>query len=775
MKGNRKTGLAVAALCERRSCVVGGHRPPLQSIGLLFAALALAASAVAQPRPYIGYTYPAGGQQATTVQVKLGGQALDDVNGVLITGDGVTGRIVEYYRKLGPQEIQVLNEQLRELKRAAAPAAKPLAPKTALDEAAKMSAATAQLSSAGAAQDNSTQSRIAKIEYRVREWVQVPACASISGIAMAEITISPEAAPGPRELRLMTPRGISNPLVFHVGQLNEYSRKPMRTANIQILGKEVLALRKRPPEEAEVRIDLPCTVNGQIASGEVNRYRFTGRKGERLVLSTQARQLIPFIADAVPGWFQPVLALYDAQGRELAYADDDRFKPDPVILYQLPEDGEYVFAIQDSIFRGREDFVYRITAGELPFVTSIFPLGGPVDGALPPNIAGWNLGGAGIGWSYDSAARLPLASAHWMGCESNRVPFALGRLPEEMEREPNNTVANAQAVTLPLIVNGRIERTGDTDVFAFTGKANDRIVAEVQARRLDSPLDSVIKLTDAAGKVLAVSDDHEDLGAGVNTHHADSVFLAQLPADGTYFVHLGDTAHQGGPEYGYRLRISAPQPDFELRVVPSSISLAVNTTAAVTVYAVRKEGFTGPIKLALDQAPYGYSANPVTLAPNQTSIRFSFKAAPSAPKESVKLSIVGTAKAGEQMLVHEAAPAEDRMQAFLWRHLVPAAELRVLAFDPRVPIPPKRVPRPRAPALVPAAAMVAAVAVATPAPNSLPAVSPAPSVVPATAPKPKFTKQQIVGRLRMLKLLYEEGLLTDDFYDGKVAECDTPQ
>ena len=33
--------------------------------------------------------------------------------------------------------------------------------------------------------------------------------------------------------------------------------------------------------------------------------------------------------------------------------------------------------INDAIYRGREDFVYRITIGELPFVTSIFPLGGP--------------------------------------------------------------------------------------------------------------------------------------------------------------------------------------------------------------------------------------------------------------------------------------------------------------------------------------------------------------------------------------------------------------
>ena len=55
-------------------------------------------------------------------------------------------------------------------------------------------------------------------------------------------------------------------------------------------------------------------------------------------------------------------------------------------------------------------------------------------------------------------------------------------------------------------------------------------------------------------------------GPRLNTHQADSYFMARLPADGTYYVHIGDTARQGGEEYGYRLRLSAPQPDFELRV-----------------------------------------------------------------------------------------------------------------------------------------------------------------------------------------------------------------
>ncbi len=162
---------------------------------------------------------------------------------------------------------------------------------------------------------------------------------------------------------------------------------------------------------------------------------------------------------------------------------------------------------------------------------------------------------------------------------SNRVPFAVDTLPECLEQEPNNQPESAQPVTLPVIVNGRIDQPGDWDVFRFEGRAGEEIVAEVYARRLDSPLDSVLKLTDATGRQLAFNDDHEDKGAGLNTHHADSWLRATLPANGTYYLHLGDTQHKGGAEYAYRLRISPPRPDFELRVVPSSINVRPGGTA----------------------------------------------------------------------------------------------------------------------------------------------------------------------------------------------------
>ena len=207
--------------------------------------LAIVTPAVAQVRPYIGYVYPAGGQQGTTFQIRLGGQGLDDVKAVLVTGSGVSARIVEYCRRLNNQEVQLLNEQLRELKRATNSAKTSVPPR----------------------QDETTLALIARIEKRTREFVQTPACAAISTLTIVEVSVAPDAEPGEREIRLATLRGVSNPLAFHIGQVPEFSRKPMLTATIQVLGKEAQSLRKRPTDEVEARITVPCTVNGQIASG----------------------------------------------------------------------------------------------------------------------------------------------------------------------------------------------------------------------------------------------------------------------------------------------------------------------------------------------------------------------------------------------------------------------------------------------------------------------------------------------------------------------------
>ncbi len=698
----------------------------------------LAIPAYSQARPYIGYVYPAGGRQGSVFQVRMGGQNMDDVTSVLVSGTGVTVKIRDYYWRQSNQEQQLLNEQLQILKPAAPPARAGATPPAPPPPADKSEA------------DPAIASIIDKIQRRSAEYVQTPASASIAALLFLEVSVAPDAEPGEREIRVVTARGVSNPLPFHIGKLPEYSRKPMRTAAVQVLGKEAQSLRKRPAEEAEDRVELPAVLNGQIASGEVNQYRFTARKGQRLLFATEARQLIPYIADAVPGWFQPVLVLSDAQGKEVAYDDDFRFKPDPTIFYQAPADGEYVLTIRDSLYRGREDFVYRITAGELPFVTSVFPLGGRVGKATAVQLQGWNLESARVKQPARREPGVYTVSATRAGVASNSLPFAVDTLPEITDRESNNDAKHAQKIKLPVVINGRIDRPGDWDVYRIKGKANEAIVIEVSARRLESPLDSFIKLTDVKGKVLAFNDDHEDIGSGLNTHHADSYLMTKLPADGNYFIHIGDTAQNGGSEYAYRLRISEPRPDFELRVVPSSIALRSRSANSVSVYVIRKDGFNSPIRLTLKDPPPGISSPPATIGPNQAVVRLTVRTTLASTPEPLALVVEGRATVGAHEILHQATPAEDRMQAFLWRHLAPAQTLQAIVFDPAYQAPPKRVAPPRP-------------------------ATPKSSATAASAAKPKFTQQQVTTRLRDLNRLYGAGYLTDEFYWEKIAECETPQ
>jgi hypothetical protein len=654
---------------------------------------ALLAGVLAAPAQiYIGYVYPAGGQQGTTFKVTIGGQGLEGVNGAFVSGTGVQTRLVEYAKHLETQEIGLLNEQLKELKYA-----------------------TEQEPEA------TTTNLIARLEKITGEYVNQPASMAIANCVIIEITIASDATAGEREIRLVTPRGISNPLVFNIGQLPEVSAPPLPTSPKQILGREEQTVRKKKrakdkqdgsemmmmamtespkafqeTQDTEVSINIPCIVNGQIYSGSVDRFRFKAHQGQRLVISVQARDLVPYIADAVPGWMQAVLTLYNAKGREVAFNDDYRFRPDPVIFYEVSEDGEYIFTIYDALYRGREDFVYRISIGELPYVTSIFPLGGRIETPATVEIKGWNLAETSLTPEIQTnPAGVYLLTMHGKeGLISNPKPFALDNLPECLEKEPNNTPRKAQKVTLPIIINGRIESPGDRDVFRFKGHAGDEIVAEINARRLDSPLDSVLKLSDAAGNCLALNDDREDIGSGLNTHHADSYLRTVLPADGTYFVQLDDAQQNGGEEYAYRLRISAPQPDFALRVVPSSVNMRSNSAAPVTIYAIRHDGFTNDIKFAMRNATNQFEIKGGELKGTQEMARINLKTVLAETREPVPLIVEGYAKVGEQKIVHQAVPAEDRMQAFLWRHLVPAKELDAFVFTPPAPPPKKSVPQP---------------------------------------------------------------------------------
>ena len=599
------------------------------------------------PLPHAGYVYPAGGRPGTTFEVTVGGQYLGDTNSVFVSGSGVDAKILKWIRPLGFVEFQNLQKEGKAL-------AARWATRTPADE-----------------------KRAAEIRDTMENAVVAPASPMIGELVKVQVTMAADAAPGERELRLGTKWGLTNPLVFCVGQTPEVS-KP--AAKVEATYRRELRLQygsRLTAEQPFVRlpptsITLPATVNGQMEPGGIDRYKFKAAKGQQIVAVASIRKLIPYISDAVPGFFQATLALYDSKGKEVEYADHFLFNQDPVLHYEVPADGEYLIAIHDSIYRGREDFIYRITVGELPFITSIFPLGGRAGTTTNITLKGWNLPAAKLteGDKTKSPAVYPI-SVRKGDFVSNPVPFSMDTLPEVMEKEPNNAIKKAQKIKVPMIVNGRIDRPDDLDVFRFDSRAGEEIVAEVFARRLDSPLDSVLKLTDGTGKQLAMNDDFDDKAAGLITHQADSRIQYKLPANGAYYLHLGDSQHKGGAEYAYRLEVTHPKADFELRVTPASITARWGA-APITVYAVRKDGFTGDIAVSLKNAPPGFVLDGAPIIPgNQDKLRLTLTVPVSGQDKPVKLAMEGRATVDGKDVVRPAIPAEYMEQAFEYHHLVP--------------------------------------------------------------------------------------------------------
>ncbi|MEW6158767.1 MAG: PPC domain-containing protein [Verrucomicrobiota bacterium] len=629
-----------------------------------FPLFALHLCAQQQTSPHIGYVYPAGGRPGATFEVVVGGQLLTGPTNVFI-GEGVQGRVVDYNRPLNPNQFNALRDEFREL------------------QEKKRASRTRGSTNAWSSTNEQRMAEIRKVVLKSAPNRQ--GHPAIAETVTVEITISTGAKPGDRELRLLSANGLSNPLKFRIDQLPESGHAPAKAANPDLdRFRRQLGERISPsPAKSELRVTLPATVNGQIMPGESDRIRFTARQGQSIVASVRARDLIPYVADAVPGWFQAALSLSDANGRELAYDDDYRFHADPVIQFVIPRDGEYCVEIRDALYRGREDFVYRLSIGELPFLTSLFPLGAPCGTSTTVQLMGWNLPTnrwTATAENAETATRLVAIARPEL--ISNALPFARDALPERMEKEPNDAAAMAMNVELPLIVNGRIERAGDRDHFQFHGRAGEEIVIEVLARRLESPLDSTIQLIDASATVIADNDDFEDKGSGLNTHHADSYLRVRLPADGAYQVVLADAQNHGGLEYGYRLRISPPRPDFALRVTPSSLNASGSAIVPMTIYAIRKDGFTNEIQLRLASPLEGFQLSGARVPAGQDKINLTLTLPAWRAPRSLNLSLEGQASIHGQPIVRPVVPAEDLMQAFAYRHLVPVQELK-LAFLPR--------------------------------------------------------------------------------------------
>ena len=135
---------------------------------------------------------------------------------------------------------------------------------------------------------------------------------------------------------------------------------------------------------------------------------------------------------------------------------------------------------------------------------------------------------------------------------SNLLRLAVSALPEVADLEPNEPGA-PQTVKLPAGINGALGKSGDVDAYRFQARAGEELVFQLVARPLGSRLDSVLRLVDARGAVVAENND-VDLSR-------DSILRWRCADAGAYTLTVEDLEHGGGKAgYAYWLYAgAAPQ------------------------------------------------------------------------------------------------------------------------------------------------------------------------------------------------------------------------
>jgi len=443
----------------------------------------------------------------------------------------------------------------------------------------------------------------------------------------ATLDIAADAPLGRRWLRVLNEwSGLTNFAQFVVGSLAE--------------GLEV------EPNNAAAKaqtVELPLVMNGRInPAADIDVFRFSGKKGQKLVAAIAAHALDIHGQYKNYGIADFSLELLDAEGRTLASAEDT-LGYDPLIEHSLPHDGDYFVRVQLLNFQGFPEAVYRLTLGEVPYVTGAFPPGfrrgtpteielfGPnvplgtkrivgqspagQTGAIPAaNLAAW-LGEEGAAW--DRAYPLRYVALDGDGNSGLDVPIVAGDLPESVEAEPNDDRAQAGLLTWPITVNARFQQPHDADWYRVRLEAKQKVRFEIVAHRfIRSPVDTLVQLFDAQGKLLAENDD-EAFEPGYESYHdfktTDSKLVFTAAEAGDFFVKVTDQSGVSGPRAVYRLTIDEERPDFRLTHFPDAVPIwGPGSTACVMVRIDRFDGFNENVELSIEGLPAGWSSSPAT-------------------------------------------------------------------------------------------------------------------------------------------------------------------
>lgn len=418
----------------------------------------------------------------------------------------------------------------------------------------------------------------------------------------ATLKIAADCPLGEHPLRLRTATGISSLRLFFVGPFpNVAEKEPNNTA-------------AKPQPLA-----LDRTVEGTLGNEDIDYFAVEAKQGQRLSVEVEGARLGRTM-------FDPIVTIHDATGKTLASSDDT-----PLLLHDgfislvAPADGKYLIQLRDVTLSGA-NHVYRLHVGSFSRPAAVFPLGGKPGETLAAKFLGDPTGEftqqLTLARSTHPLRAPAIAERNGLAPSPNWI--RLQEIPTVTEPAPAATLAKAPllSASAPFAFDGILTRKGEAAFFRFTAKKDQHLEFQVFARRLGSPLDSVLTVLDAKGKSLGNNDDASG--------NPDSMVRVKIPADGDYIVKLADQLNRGGPLFTYRIEITEVHPalllsipdtaryDNETRkslVVPRGNRFAILLNLARDLcnddLAVAFDGLPAGITLHADMVPGSLSAVPV--------------------------------------------------------------------------------------------------------------------------------------------------------------------
>ena len=404
--------------------------------------------------------------------------------------------------------------------------------------------------------------------------------------------VDADADPGIRDVRIATPRGAST-----VGQI------------VLVADPVVYETKDNDTAALAQELDLPITACGRIEKAEdVDFFRFHVEAKKTFCFHVICMRLQDRVHD-LQQHADPILTIRDANGSIVASSDNELFA-DPLICHTFDRQGDYWLEIRDVRYQGNAYWEYSIEISEQPFVSTVFPVGVAASKETSLELIGYGIGANShvtvqAGPSHRDG--IQKVSTKLSASQTRSIPLVVSDLPLISEADAqNDSFVEAQPITLPCGINGRIGTVGDVDCFAFNAKKGERYSFEVFARRVGSSLDSQLRILDAKGNQLQLGD---DMRIGKRNYADSWIENWTAPADGKTFLEIRDLHLRGGQSYVYFVQFTRSEPFFSLFVDTDKTPVSPGTTGVVFVRAERKNGFDREIQLGITGLPSGVTAH----------------------------------------------------------------------------------------------------------------------------------------------------------------------